>query len=123
MWKKALRVDYMPVAHVMIVRKDPKKSKSANVSAVAELCKYPMKDTDLSLVGDFELLTKELKGVRNINAGGIFKGILSKEKKIDEDLVHIEDENREELWRLIEKICYQFENKNGKLNYYRKENE
>jgi len=119
MWGKALKVDYAPIVDVRIVK--PNATKNANASVVAEMSKYPLKDTDISRIKDFENLTKQLKGVRNINAGGILKGILKKASVIDEDLVHTDDEERVELWRLIEKICYQFENRNGHLNYFRKE--
>lgn len=119
MWQKALRVDYIPVVDVRIVKSN--KEKNANASIVAEMCKYPLKDTDIEKIEDFEELTKQLKGVRNINAGGLLKGVLSKVTTIDDDLVHIDEEHREELWILIEKILYSFENKDGKLNYYRKE--
>lgn len=119
MWGKALRVDYAPVVDVRIVRPNKSKTKNANASVVAEMCKYPLKDTDISKVGDFELLTKELKGVRNINAGGILKGILQKANVIDDDLVNTDEQERQELWVLIERILYSFENKNGSLNYYK----
>jgi hypothetical protein len=70
-------------------------------------------------VARFEELTKQLKGVRNINAGGIFKGALSKTAKIDDDLVHIADEDKPELWIILEELLYKFENRDGKLNYYK----
>lgn len=119
MWAKALKVDYEPIVDVRIVKSNG--AKNANASVVAEMSKYPLKDTDISRVKDFENLGKQLKGVRNINAGGILKGILTKANVIDDDLVNTDDAEREELWVLIELICYQFENKNGRLNYFRKE--
>lgn len=119
MWAKALKVDYTPVVDVRIVR--PNKTKNANASVVAEMSKYPMKDTDIRRVKDFENLTKQLKGIRNINAGGILKGILQKANVIDDDLVNTDEQERQELWVLIERILYSFENLGGKLNYYKKE--
>lgn len=119
MWAKALKVDYTPVVDVRIVR--PNKTKNANASVVAEMSKYPMKDTDIRRVKDFENLTKQLKGIRNINAGGILKGILQKANVIDDDLVNTDEQERQELWVLIERILYSFENLDGKLNYYKKE--
>jgi plasmid rolling circle replication initiator protein Rep len=119
MWAKSLKVDYAPIVDVRIVK--PNGAKNANASVVAEMSKYPLKDTDISRIKDFELLAIQLKGVRNINAGGILKGILKRVTVIDDDLVNTDDTERVELWRLIERICYQFENIDGKLNYYRKE--
>jgi len=117
MWGKALKVDYAPVVDIRIVR--PNKTKNANASVVAEMSKYPMKDTDIRRVKDFENLTKQLKGIRNINAGGILKGILQKANVIDDDLVNTDEEERQELWILIERILYSFENREGNLNYFK----
>jgi plasmid rolling circle replication initiator protein Rep len=120
MWKKALRVDYAPVVDVRIVKQNSKQSKNVNASVVAEMSKYPLKDTDIEKIEDFENLVKQLKNIRNINAGGIFKGILAKEKKIDDDLIHIDEENREELWIVIDTLFYEFESRNGKQKYFKK---
>ncbi|MBD3771939.1 MAG: protein rep, partial [Rhodobacterales bacterium] len=118
MWKKALRVDYVPVVDIRIVKSNEKKDKTADASVVAEMCKYPLKDTDISKLSDenFEKLVLQLKNIRNINAGGILKGILKKTEKIDDDLIHIDDEDKPELWIILEKILYSYENINGKIN-------
>lgn len=118
MWKKALGVDYTPIVDVRIIKQN--KDKSANSAVIAEICKYPLKDTDISKVNNFEELTKQLKNVRNINAGGIMKNCLKKISVLDDDLVHIDDDKKDELWIIIEKLVYNFENRNGKLNYYLK---
>jgi plasmid rolling circle replication initiator protein Rep len=118
MWKKALGVSYSPVCDVKIVRQNKNETKDANASVVAEMCKYPMKDTDIESVEDFEELTNQLKNIRNINAGGILKGILKSEKEIDDDLVHIDEENRDDLWVLLAKVLYKFEVRKNKSNYY-----
>jgi hypothetical protein len=120
MWQRALRVDYMPVVDIRIVKSNAKKDKNAYASVVAEMCKYPFKDTDIAKIKNFEEFVLQLKNIRNINAGGIFKSILKGTEKIDDDLVHIDDEDKDELWIIIKKILYSFENKNGKLNYYKK---
>jgi len=121
MWIKALRLDrdFLSV-DIRIVKPNPKKDKSADASVVAEMCKYPLKDTDLTRVSDFEELTKQLKNIRNINAGGILKGILNKTNKIDDNLINVDDEKKEELWIIIEKLLYSFENRDGQLNYFEK---
>ena len=124
MWKKALRVDYNPSVDIRIVKQNTKQSKDANASVVAEMCKYPLKDTDIARLKNenFEELVKQLKGIRNINSGGILKTILKATDKIDKDLVKIDDENQDELWRILkDNILYSFENRNGDLNYFRKE--
>jgi len=119
MWKKALRVDYKPSVDVKIVRPNKNKnSDDGNASIVAELCKYPMKDTDIEKVEDFEELTKQMKNIRNINSGGVLKGILQKTEKIDENLINIDEDSKDDLWVILEKLLYKFENKNNKLNYY-----
>lgn len=122
MWQKALRADYEPVVDIRIVKPNKEKNKTADAAAVAEMCKYPMKDTDIAKLSDknFQKLVIQLKNIRNINAGGILKGILKKTEKIDDDLVNIDDEDKQELWIIIEKILYKYENINGKLDYYRK---
>jgi len=122
MWKKALRVDYQPVVDIRIVKPNKEKDKTADVAVVAEMCKYPLKDTDIAKLSNenFEKLVLQLKNIRNINAGGIFKTILKGTDKIDDDLVHIDDEDKLDLWIIIEKILYSYENINGNLNYWKK---
>ena len=119
MWQKALRVDYVPSVDIRIIK--PNKDKKADVAVISEMCKYPLKDTDISRlsVSNFEKLTQELKGIRNINAGGVLKNILKSVDKIDDDLIKIDNEN-DELWRVLrDNILYSFENRNGNLNYYK----
>ena len=120
MWQNALRADYQPVVDIRIVKPNEKKDKSADAAVVAEMCKYPLKDTDISKLSDenFEKLVLQLKNIRNINAGGILKGILKKSEKIDDDLVHTDEQEDEALWRNIKKVSYCFENRENKLNYY-----
>jgi len=120
MWQKALRVDYEPVVDIRIVKPNSKKDKSADAAVVAEMCKYPLKDTDVSRLDalQFKDLYVQLKNIRNINAGGILKQVLNKMQKIDDDLIHIDDDEKDELWIIIEKLLYSFENKNGKIDYF-----
>jgi len=122
MWQKALRVDYQPVVDIRIVKPNKEKNKTADAAVVAEMCKYPLKDTDIAKLSNenFKKLVLQLKNVRNINAGGILKTILKGTDKIDDDLINIDDEDKTDLWIIIEKILYSYENINGKLNYYRK---
>lgn len=124
MWQKALRVDYSPVVDIRIIKPNKKKDKNADAAVLAEMCKYPMKDTDISKLNDsnFEKLVLQLKNVRNINAGGILKEILKGTDKIDDDLINIAEDEKEDLWIIIEKILYNYENVNGNLNYYKSYN-
>lgn len=102
-WKKAMKLDYDPVAHIQIVR--PKnKHKSDMESVVAETVKYPVKDTDyrthdqqknLQRVADLE---QGLYKKRLISYGGLLKEI-HKELNLDDvedgDLVHVDDDEKE----------------------------
>ncbi len=102
-WRKAMKLDYDPVAHIQIVR--PKnKHKSDVESAVAETVKYPVKDTDfrtddkeknLKRVADLE---EGLYRKRLISYGGLLKEIhkeLNLDNVEDGDLVHVDEEEKE----------------------------
>ena len=120
MWRDAYRDQNITQVDIRIVKAN--KDKNATASAVAEMCKYPLKDTDISKLTSeqFEKLVIQLKGVRNINAGGILKNILKSTEKIDDDLIHLDKEKNEELWIFIREVLYSYENRNGKINYYLK---
>lgn len=122
MWRKATRDESITQVDIRIVKPNKEKNKTANAATVAEMCKYPMKDTDLEKFSNsvFEKLVLQLKNVRNINAGGILKGILKKTEKIDDDLVNTDEDDKQELWIILEKILYSYENIDGKLNYWKK---
>jgi plasmid rolling circle replication initiator protein Rep len=133
MWKNALKVDYSIQTNVKIVSsrkinkdRDTGKEKILNkeASAVAELCKYPFKDTDISKIKetDFIELTKQLFRVHNISTGGILKNLHSKVKKIDNDLIKIDDDDVDDLWILIKEVLYKLETKEQGLNYYLQNN-
>ena len=125
MWRKATRNENITSVDIRIVKPkskclDEKNKPLPYASVIAEMCKYPLKDTDISKLSDenFEKLVLQLKNIRNINAGGILKGILKKTKNIDDDLVHTDEAEDEALWRNIKKVSYCFENRDNKLNYY-----
>jgi len=119
MWIKALRVDreFLSV-DVRVVKMDKKRRTRSTV--IAELIKYTMKDTDIKKVANFEELTKQLKGVRTFNAGGVLKGILSSVKTIDDDLIHLDDDEKDELWIALERVLFSYENIANKTNYFEK---
>ena len=118
MWRDATRNQNITQVDIRIIK--PNKDKNATASAVAEMCKYPLKDTDISKLTteQFEKLVLQLKGIRNINAGGNLKNILKGTEKMDNDLVHIDDEHNDQLWKIIQKISYCFETREKKSNYY-----
>ena len=119
MWIKALRLDvnFLEV-DIRVVKPDTRKK--TRPSVIAEMIKYTMKDTDIKKVGDFEELTKQLKGVRKFSAGGVLKGILKSIKTIDDDLVHLDDEDKSELWRVLERVLTSYERRGRNTNYFEK---
>ena len=80
-WRQALMADYDPVCHIRRVRGKSDKSESVK-SAVLEVAKYAVKDTDYLIEHDDELtdylvdnLAVGLNGARLIAYGGILKKI------------------------------------------------
>ena len=121
MWRDATRNQNITQVDIRIIK--PNKDKNATASAVAEMCKYPLKDTDISKLTSeqFEKFVLQLKGIRNINAGGNLKNILKGTEKMDNDLVHIDDEHNDQLWILLKKLLYEYRNEKGNRNFYLKE--
>jgi plasmid rolling circle replication initiator protein Rep len=104
LWGQVLKVDYNPSCDIKVIK--PKKTKEGYISkdaipaAVAEMLKYPMKDTDYNKL-DFDtmdLLYSNLFRKRLIATGGNLKMSMN---KVDTDTVE-EIDNFEE-W---EKIAY-----------------
>lgn len=100
LWKKAMKLNYLPIAHIQTVK--PKNKKKSDIhSAIDETAKYPVKDSDyltddqehnLTVVKDLE---KGLYRKRRISYGGLLKE-LHKELNLDNvedgDLVKTGDE-------------------------------
>lgn len=92
LWKKALKVNYSPVVHIEKVK--PKSKKQSLMSAILEVAKYSVKDTDYICATDEETdmvvktLSGALKGRRLIGFSKVFKEIRAKLKLQD-----VEDEN------------------------------
>lgn len=124
LWRKAMKLDYNPSVDIRAIK--PKNGQSdALASVVAETCKYPVKSTDLSALSQelFEVFTVQMKGIRNLGYGGIFKEyrkLLMLDDVEDGDLIHDITEKEDLLWITIEKIRYQFENGFAGLQYYQK---
>jgi len=125
MWKKAMKLDYMPSVDIRAIK--PKNDQSDSLaSVVAETCKYPVKSTDLSALSQdlFEVFVTQMKGIRNLGYGGIFKEYrksLMLDDVEDGDLIHDITEKQDALWITIEKIRYEFCNGRHGLQYYEKE--
>jgi plasmid rolling circle replication initiator protein Rep len=85
MWKKALRVDYDPGAHIQAI----KPNSDADISdTIKEVAKYTVKGDDLIIDSEwlFEY-TKQVHKTRAISLGGILKKYLSEEEATNEELV------------------------------------
>ena len=95
MWRKALRVDYDPTAHIQSI-----KDISGNdnlLNAVKEVAKYTVKGDDLIAEKEWlQELTKQVHNTRAISLGGILKEYLSDNEGTNEELIlgeTIEDPN------------------------------
>ena len=105
LWSKALKVDYMPVVDIRIIK--PKKvkggyiSKEAIPAVVAEMTKYPMKDTDYNKLSPdmMSLLHKQLYKKRLISTGGNLK--MSVNKVEEEVSINEVDDIKIDAWQKI----------------------
>lgn len=106
MWRDAARLDYVPIVHV-------EKCKSTTAAALAECCKYAVKDTEYILPDDWDLsidtvrvLNSALHGRRLVSWFGVFADA-RKNLKLDDaeagDLVLIDgnDENSDEAHEMV----------------------
>ena len=86
MWKKALRVDYDPTAHIQSIKVI---GDNGNIlDAVKEVAKYTVKGDDLiAEKGWLEELTRQVHKTRAISLGGILKQYLSDEEATNEELI------------------------------------
>ena len=118
-----MKLDYNPSVDIRAIK--PKTEEGdALASVVAETCKYPVKSTDMSKlsVDLFETFVTQMKGVRNLGYGGIFKEyrkLLHLDDVEDGDLVHDITEKEEALWVTIEKIRYAYKLGSYGFNYYK----
>jgi plasmid rolling circle replication initiator protein Rep len=85
MWRKALRINYDPGAHIKSIKIDLDSDKT---NIICEIAKYTVKPEDLTV--DREWLveyTKQIHKLRAISLGGILKQYLSEEEATNEELV------------------------------------
>ena len=110
-WGRLLKVDYLPIVDIRIIK--PKKTKEGYISkeaipaVIAEMTKYPMKDTDYKkLTPDtMVLLYNELYRKRLIATGGNLKISIN---KIEDNIgKEVEVEDLEE-WKQIAYIVLQY---------------
>ena len=85
-WRKSLRVDYAPTAHVKSI-----KDLSGNdnlLNAIKEVAKYTVKGDDLiAEKGWLDELTKQVHKTRAISVGGVLKQYLSDNEATNEELI------------------------------------
>ena len=105
-WGRLLKVDYKPIVDIRIIKPKMIKgewvSKEAIPAVVAEMTKYPMKDTDYRKLSEetMVILYEQLYRKRLIATGGNLKINISKIEKSDvEDM----DEDEVTVW---EKLAY-----------------
>jgi plasmid rolling circle replication initiator protein Rep len=97
MWRKALRIDYDPGAHIQAIKVN---TNSDTLDILLEVAKYTIKGDDLT--ADREWLieyTKQVHKLRAISLGGILKQYLSDEEATNEELVI--GESNDELNELV----------------------
>lgn len=104
LWAKALKVDYSPVVHIQRVK--AKKKGMDELSAIFEVSKYPVKDTDVMSGNRDEdsyavlALENALKGKRMISYGKLMKEYhkkLNLENIETADLIKVADEENDEI--------------------------
>jgi plasmid rolling circle replication initiator protein Rep len=85
-WKKALRIDYDPTAHVQAVKV---LGDNGNIlDAVKEVAKYTVKPDDLIAEDEWLIeLTKQLHKTRSISLGGVLKQYLSEDEATDKEML------------------------------------
>jgi plasmid rolling circle replication initiator protein Rep len=97
MWRKALRVDYDPGAHIQRINSNSNRDISDTIKEVA---KYTVKGDDLVIDSEWLLeYTKQVHKTRAISLGGILKQYLSEDEATNEELVL--GESTDELNELV----------------------
>ena len=105
LWKKAMKLDYVPIVHIEAVKnkkRNKKKEVTAIQAAVQETAKYSVKDADYltgNLENDLEVVKDLEEGLyrkRMIAYGGLLKKV-HKQLNLDDveegDLVRVDDED------------------------------
>lgn len=117
-WQKALKTDYLPNVDIRTV-KNKHNNKEDLETAVQELLKYSVKESDLLSDPQFlYTLTEEIFKKRFISSGGILKDILKEGDENDEDFLTDEELNAiEDVENEEDSIVFKF---NRNFNKYTK---
>ena len=90
MWRKVLRVDYDPTAHVQAVK--VLGDSGSITDAVKEVVKYTVKSEDLIAEDEWLIeLTKQLHKTRAISLGGVLKKYLSEDDATNKEMLMGDD--------------------------------
>jgi plasmid rolling circle replication initiator protein Rep len=90
MWRKALKVDYDPTAHVQAVK--ILGENGTILDAVKEVAKYTVKPSDLIVEDEWLIeLTKQLHKTRSVSLGGVLKDYLSEDDASNKELLMGDD--------------------------------
>lgn len=118
MWQKALKTDYLPNVDVRTV-KNKHNNKEDLETAVQELLKYSVKESDLLADPEFlYVLTDEIFKKRFISSGGILKNILKEKDENTEEFLTDEELNEiEDIENTEDSIVFKF---NRNFNKYTK---
>jgi plasmid rolling circle replication initiator protein Rep len=104
MWRKAMRLDYVPQVHIQAVKPNKKRTDEQNKAklhdAILETFKYSVKPSDLLAYGDqgawLHEITRQTHKMRFIASGGVLKGILKSDDEIsNEEMISTTEEHVE----------------------------
>lgn len=124
LWRKAMKLDYIPIVNVQAVKANRAKGKNSLKASALETAKYQTKSADymtqdddrnLIVIDDLEFA---LKGSRQVSFAGLLKEI-RKELQLDDvehgDLIHV-DSKIEELPDIVKVAVAKFDYQ--KMNYF-----
>jgi len=123
LWQKALKVDYALSVDVRIIKS--KNGDDPIAKAVAEFAKYPLKSVDIEplSIDQFRELVYQMRRKRAVAFGGILKEYRKKltlDDVEDGDLIY-SDKLKDEEWKRIATLIYEYELGEYGLDYYLKE--
>lgn len=105
MWRKAMRLDYMPQVHIQAVKPNKKRTDEQNKAklhdAILETFKYSVKPSDLLAYDDkgawLHEITRQTHKMRFIASGGVLKGILKSDDEITrQEMINVNGDDTEQ---------------------------
>jgi len=106
LWQKASKTNYLPIVNVKVI-KPKNEQKNAETSAINEVMKYTIKDTDFqtskTTSKEFKIIHDEIRSKRFQASGGVIKEAIAEAKKLPKD-----DAIDLEVYELIDNIFYEF---------------